>query len=165
LTWETTSQVDVGLSLSLFDYRFNLTVDYYNKNTDDLLLEVPLPANSGYEFSFQNLGKVNNRGVEVSFTSTNVRSKDFRWSTSFNISFNRNEVLDLGGAEEFFVRAIGDNQINNDYIVRVGEPLGSVFGQTLDGVYSFGDFVEFDGLSDAEAAARMRADATDQNMA
>ena len=93
LTWETTSQVDVGLSLSLFDYRFNLTVDYYNKNTDDLLLEVPLPANSGYEFSFQNLGKVNNRGVEVSFTSTNVRSKDFRWSTSFNISFNQTVLI------------------------------------------------------------------------
>ena len=164
LTWETTSQIDLGFSVSLFDYRFNLTVDYYNKDTEDLLLEVPLPSNSGYEFSFQNLGKVNNEGIEISFTSTNVRSKDFTWSSSFNISFNKNEVLDLGDADEFFVRAIGDNQINNDYVVRVGEPLGSVFGHQVDGVYNFNDFVEFDGLSDAEAAAFMRADATDQGI-
>ena len=164
LTWETTVQTDVGLSISFLDYRFNVTVDYYNKDTEDLLLEVPLPSNSGYEFSFQNLGKVNNKGLELSFTSTNVSTKDFSWSSSFNISFNRNEVLDLGDADEFFVRAIGDNQINNDYIVRVGESLGSVFGHQYDGVYNFSDFVEFDGLSNQEAAERMLADATDQDM-
>ena len=164
LTWETTTQTDVGISLSFFDYRFNLTVDYYNKDTEDLLLEVPLPANSGYEFSFQNLGKVNNRGLELSFTSTNVTTKNFTWSSSFNISFNRNEVLDLGGAEEFFVRAIGDNQINNDYVVRVGESLGSVFGHQYDGVYNFSDFVEFDGLSTEQATQKMLADAEEQGM-
>lgn len=165
LTWETTAQADVGLSLSLFDYRFNLNVDYYNKDTKDLLLEVPLPGNAGYNFSFQNLGKVNNEGVELSFTSTNVRSKNFRWSTSFNISFNKNTVLDLGDAEEFFVRAIGSNQINNDYVVRVGESLGSIFGHRVAGTYSFGDFVEFDGMSDADAAAKMRADAKEMGIA
>jgi len=165
LTWETTAQADVGLSLSLFDYRFNLNVDYYNKDTKDLLLEVPLPGNSGYNFSFQNLGKVNNEGVELSFTSTNVRSKNFRWSSSFNISFNKNTVLDLGDAEEFFVRAIGSNQINNDYVIRVGESLGSIFGHRVAGTYSFGDFVEFDGMSDADAAAKMRADAKEMGMA
>ncbi len=165
LTWETTSQADVGLSLSFFDYRFNLNVDYYNKDTRDLLLEVPLPGNAGYDFSFQNLGKVRNEGLEIAFTSTNITSKNFRWSTNFNISFNQNTVLDLGDADEFFVRAIGDNQINNDYVIRVGESLGSVFGHRVAGVYNFQDFVEFDGMSDADAAAKMRADAKEMGIA
>lgn len=165
LTWETTTQMDIGASLSLFDYRLNITLDYYNKDTKDLLLEVPLPANSGYSFAFKNLGKVNNKGIELSLNTTNINKPDFSWSSSFNMSFNKNEVLDLGDAEEFFVRAIGDNQISDDFVVRVGESLGSIFGHRVAGVYNYADFVEFDGMSDADAAAKLRADAEAAGMA
>jgi hypothetical protein len=81
-----------------------------------------------------------------------IESKDFNWNTNFNISFNKNKILDLGDAQEFFVTAIGGSQIQNDYVVRVGESLGAVYGLQDDGVYNYSDFVEFDGLTDAEAA-------------
>jgi len=153
LTWETTSQIDAGIVLGFFNNRVNLEVDYYQKETRDLLLEVPLPATSGFEFAFKNLGAVSNKGLEVSLNTVNVETDNFTWSSNFNISFNKNEVLNLGGANEFFTTAIGDNQITNDYIVRVGEPLGSIYGIESNGVYNYSDFEEFDGLSNAEAEA------------
>jgi len=165
LTWETTTQYDVGTTLSLFDYRLNVSLDIYNKDTRDLLLEVPLPSNSGYTFSFSNIGKVNNRGVELSIGGTVINKKDFSWSSNFNISFNKNEVQDLGDANEFFVRAFGDNQTTNDYVVRVGESLGSVFGLEQNGLYQYSDFEEFNGLSEADAAAKLNADAEEQGLA
>ena len=152
LTWETTVQTDIGLSLGLFDNRINIEADYYDKETRDLLLAVPLPVTTGFKTSFQNLGTVNNKGYEFAINADIIQNANFTWNANFNISFNENKVLDLGGADEFFVTAIGDNQIQNDYIVRVGESLGSIYGLQDDGVYTFSDFVEFDGLTDAEAA-------------
>jgi len=152
LSWETTAQLDAGLVLGFLDNRINLEVDYYIKDTRDLLLEVPTPTTSGFDFAFQNLGLLRNRGVEVSLNTTNIETENFSWTSSFNISFNQNEILDLGDGSEFFATAIGDNQITNDYVIRVGESLGSIFGVETDGVYNYSDFEEFDGLSNAEAA-------------
>ena len=152
LTWETTRQIDAGLNLGLFNNRINLELDYYEKETRDLLLEVPLPATSGFEFAFKNLGAVSNKGIEFSLNTVNIEKDNFTWNSSFNISFNKNKVLNLGGANEFFTTAIGDNQITNDYIIRVGEALGSIYGMQTDGVYNYSDFVEFDGLSNTQAA-------------
>jgi TonB-linked SusC/RagA family outer membrane protein len=152
LTWETTTQSDLGLSLSMYKNRINIEADYYNKITDDLLLNVPQPVTSGYETFFTNIGSVRNRGFEFAIDAALIESKDFTWNTNFNISFNKNKILDLGGAQEFFVTAIGGSQIQNDYVVRVGESLGAVYGLQDDGVYNYSDFVEFDGLTDAEAA-------------
>jgi TonB-linked SusC/RagA family outer membrane protein len=162
LTWETTKQTDLGISLTMFKSRLNIEADIYNKNTTDLLLEVPLPATSGYTTSFKNLGLVNNKGLELSFTGYILDKGQFKWKSTLNISFNRNKIMDLGVANEFFVTSIGDNQIQNDYIVRVGESLGSIYGLKNDGVYTFTDFVEFDGLSDADAAAKMYSNVTGQ---
>ncbi len=159
LTWETTTQFDAGLSLGLFNNRISIEADYYNKQTRDLLLEVPTPATSGFPFSFTNIGEVSNRGVELSVNTVNIQTANFSWTSNFNISFNKNEILDLGDADEFFVRAIGDNQITDDYVVRVGESLGTIFGLQNDGLYNYNDFVEFDGLTDAEAAEKLIQDA------
>ncbi|MDG1731238.1 MAG: TonB-dependent receptor [Algibacter sp.] len=161
LTWETTTQSDVGLSLGFFDNRISIEADYYNKETSDLLLEVPLPATSGFTTAFQNLGVVSNEGYELAIDAKIIENKDFKWSANFNISFNENKVLDLGEADEFFVTAIGDNQIQGDYVVRVGESLGSIYGLQDDGVYTFSDFVEFDGLTDAEAAELLYSNVTE----
>ena len=160
LTWETTTQTDFGLSLSMLDNRVNIEADYYNKTTDDLLLDVPLPVTSGYETRFVNIGSVQNRGFEFAIDAALVQSRNFTWNTNFNISFNKNKILDLGDAQEFFVTAIGDNQIQNDYVVRVGQSLGAIFGLVDDGVYNYSDFVEFDGLSDAEAAEFLYSNVT-----
>lgn len=161
LTWETTKSYDVGANLGLFKNRINIEANYYDKKTTDLLLQVPLPATSGYRWSFRNLGEVSNKGWEFSLGADIIKKGNFKWDANVNISFNRNKVLDLGGAKEFFETAIGDNQINSDYVVRVGESLGSVYGLTNDGVYTFNDFVDFEGMTDAEAAAKMQADAAD----
>ncbi|MEM6321260.1 MAG: TonB-dependent receptor, partial [Bacteroidota bacterium] len=153
LTWETTSQLDVGLELGLFKDRVFLNLDYYNKQTEDLLLEVPVPFTSGFTFAFKNLGKVENKGWEFSLNTQNIVRNGFNWSTSFNISFNRNKILDLGDAESFTVSSIGEHR--NDYIIQVGQPLGSFYGFEVDGLYNYEDFKEFEGLSVEESAAIM----------
>ena len=159
LTWESTREIDYGLSLGLFNNRITLEADYYDKETSNLLLEVPLPATSGYQTAFKNLGLVSNKGYEFALNANMIEDSDFNWNMNFNISFNENKVLDLGDADEFFVTAIGDNQTNNDYVVRVGESLGSIYGLAYDGVYNYQDFVEFDGMSIDEANAKLVADA------
>jgi len=159
LTWESTREIDYGLSLGLFNNRITLEADYYDKETSNLLLEVPLPATSGYQTAFKNLGLVSNKGHEFALNANMIENRDFNWNMNFNISFNENKVLDLGDADEFFVTAIGDNQTNNDYVVRVGESLGSIYGLAYDGVYNYQDFVEFDGMSIDDANAKLVADA------
>lgn len=159
LTWESTREIDYGLSLGLFNNRITLEADYYDKETSNLLLEVPLPATSGYQTAFKNLGLVSNKGYEFAVNANMIENRDFNWNMNFNISFNENKVLDLGDADEFFVTAIGDNQTNNDYVVRVGESLGSIYGLAYDGVYTYQDFVEFDGMSIEDANAKLYADA------
>ena len=152
LTWETTTQTDVGLSLGLFNGSVNIEADYYNKDTRDLLLAVPIPSTTGFRTAFKNLGLINNRGYEFAVDAKIIENNDLTWNANFNISFNKNEVKNLGGANQFFTTAIGDSQIQNDYVIRVGESLGSIYGLQDDGVYTFSDFVEFDGLSDTAAA-------------
>src|SRR5690606_16231648 len=95
LKWETTRQLDIGYDLGLFKNRLNLTVDYYKKQTHDLLLDASVPMSSGFVTILKNVGKVSNEGVEVSLNYNLDVSKDFNWRTDFNISFNRNKVLEL----------------------------------------------------------------------
>ncbi len=148
LTWETTTQLDAGFELGLFNDRVYFNFDYYVKNTKDLLLAVPIPLTSGFDISFKNFGEVQNRGVELSLNTVNIKSKDFTWSTDFNISFNRNEVIDIGDAENIRFSSLGEHR--DDYIVQVGQPLGSIYGFVWDGIYNYDDFVEFEGLSQAQ---------------
>lgn len=166
LTWETTKKLDAGVAIGLFNNRISLEADYYNNQTEDLLLEVPLAPTSGYENVFKNLGAVENKGFEFAINTINVENENFEWTSNFNISFNQNKVLDLGGADEFIETAIGaGNQVTNDYIVRVGESLGSYYGIEVEGVYGYSDFDAFDGLTDVQAAEKIRQDAEDQNIA
>lgn len=164
LTWETTQQFDAGLSIGMFNDRISLEADYYRKETSDLLLEVPLPSTTGFKTVFKNLGKVENKGLEFALNTVNFDNENFGWTTNFNISFNDNQVLDLGDADQFLVNSIGDNQIQDDYIVKVGESLGSMYGLEVDGIYNYNDFAAFDGLSNEEAAAKVRQDAADQGV-
>ncbi|MET0637407.1 MAG: TonB-dependent receptor [Chitinophagaceae bacterium] len=92
LTWETTRQVDVGVEFAILNNRLGFTVDYYNKYTYDLLLNVPVPSRSGFTTFLQNYGAVRNKGWELTVHSTNVNTGDFRWTTDFNISWNNNKI-------------------------------------------------------------------------
>jgi TonB-linked SusC/RagA family outer membrane protein len=158
LSWETTIQSDIGLSLSFFKDRINFEMDYYVKNTRDLLLQVPVPSTSGYSTIWQNIGEVKNSGFEFATSALLIEKKKFQWDANFNISFNKNEVMNLGDADQFFVTAIG-GQVNNDYVIQVGQSIGTIHGIEYDGVYTFNDFIDFDGLTDEEAKNKLYNDA------
>ncbi len=98
LRWETTSQLDVGLDYGFFDDRISGQIDYYRKDTEDLLLRRSLPATSGYTSVTRNVGSMENYGWEFSIRSHNLRGT-FSWITDFNISFNHNEVINIDGPE------------------------------------------------------------------
>jgi TonB-linked SusC/RagA family outer membrane protein len=160
LTWETTAQSDVGFELGLFNNRLTFDFDYYVKNTTDLLLFVPLPPESGFDGALQNFGEVENKGVELSLNATPVDKGDFRWNVRFNVSQNRNQVLDIGDALSIISSSPGPN--NNDFIAQVGDPVGSFYGLITDGIYNYSDFAIFDGLSNQEAADLIRNDENGQ---
>lgn len=143
LTWESTEQINLGYDLGLFKNRIELTIDLYRKTTKDLLLNADIPATSGYTRMYKNVGKIENQGVELTLNTTNVSNKNFRWESSFNISFNQNKVLELtGGQESLFTTVMFESQYNNTplYISQIGQPAGMFYGYVFDGVYQFSDF-------------------------
>ena len=135
LRWESTAQLDAGLDLAVLDNRFRLTADVYQKNTRDLLLNVQIPASSGFTSSLQNVGSVRNRGVELALDAL-LYEGAFSWDASFNIAANRNVVTDLGVEEERFVSA-GYNMLRGApaSVLRIGEPIGNFLGYETDGLF------------------------------
>ncbi|MEB2774696.1 TonB-dependent receptor [Algoriphagus sp. D3-2-R+10] len=140
LTWETTQQFDLGADISFFENRLNITADYYKSITSDLLFSVPLPSYSGYSSQLQNLGKVENKGFELALNTVNTTGA-FQWNTGFNISFNRNKVLELPDGNDILYGSGPGHLIGlgQTQILRVGDPVGSFYGWIYDGVYQEGD--------------------------
>jgi TonB-linked SusC/RagA family outer membrane protein len=137
LTWENTAQADLGLEFGFLDNRISGEVDVYQKNTSDLLLARQLPYTGGYNNIYKNLGEMRNRGLEVSLNTRNIDNA-FKWTTNFNISFNRNEITDLSGQEI----VSGGRNLSR---VRVGEPIGVFYGVKYAGVDpTNGDALFFD---------------------
>lgn len=97
LKWETTAQTDIGLDFGMLSDRITGSVNYYLKETNDLLFPVPVTQTTGFGFVLQNVGSLKNSGFEFNISSLNVATDDFSWSTSFNISTNKNEITDIGG--------------------------------------------------------------------
>lgn len=111
LRWEKSRQLDAGIDLSFFNGRIEFMADYYHKITTDLLYELQLPSNSGYEKTMTNLGKIRNQGLEMSLNTRNIQSRDFLWTTSWNYTMNRSMVLDIndniiGNGEDVLKRDI-----------------------------------------------------------
>lgn len=131
LTWETSTQYDIGLDLSLFNYRLTLAADAYIKNTSDLLFGVPIPRTTGFSTITQNLGKIENKGLEMALTTRNFVGK-FKWNSEFNISFNRNKIVSLPEA----ILTNGFIQNGKFHILRVGQPIGVFYGYRFLGVYA-----------------------------
>ncbi|HEY9340447.1 MAG TPA: TonB-dependent receptor [Hanamia sp.] len=107
LTWETTRQVDGGVDFTILKNRLTISFDYYDKYTTDLLLNVPVPTRTGFVSYLQNYGAVSNKGFETSIHSTNIASGDFKWTTDFNISRNKNLIKKL--ASDIALGASGRN--------------------------------------------------------
>ncbi|KAA2243889.1 TonB-dependent receptor [Chitinophaga agrisoli] len=142
LKWETTAQTDIGLDLGFFKNRIMLSADYYKKNTRDLLLNATLAPSTGYLSGIRNIGKVSNEGLEFTVNTMNIQRRKFSWSTSFNISFNRNKVLQLNEGEPSYASRITWGNFNNayPYIAIPGHPIALFYGFMFDGIYQYSDF-------------------------
>ena len=143
LKWETTEQWNLGVDLGFFDERIGVTVDIYRKTTRDLLLDASLPYSSGYYSAIKNVGKVRNDGLELSLNTTNIKTRDFKWSTNFNISFNKNKVLALAENQTALLSfAQFDQKYNSQssYIAKVGNSMGLMYGYVYEGTYKYDDF-------------------------
>ncbi|HVE61818.1 MAG TPA: SusC/RagA family TonB-linked outer membrane protein, partial [Chitinophagaceae bacterium] len=126
LKWEESRQIDLGFDISLLKSRIQLVVDLYKKNTEDLLLNRPLVGSSGFTGVNQNIGEVENKGIEVSLNTININKKDFTWSTNFNISFNENKVIRISGSP--FAQGFAS-------WVEAGYALGAFRGYKVAGIF------------------------------
>lgn len=143
LTWETTTQIDLGYEMAMFNNKLKFRIDLYRKITDDLLLNAKVPYSSGYGTAYKNIGKVSNDGLEFSFNTINVRTRSFMWTSDFNIAFNRSRVLELAENQEHLLSTVsftGDFNATNLYIASVGGPMAQFYGVVWDGVYGYEDF-------------------------
>ena len=143
LKWETTEQWNVGIDLSFFRERINFTADVYRKVTRDLLLNASVPLSSGFYSATKNIGKVKNDGLELSLSTKNITTKNFTWTTDFNIAFNKNEVLELAENQTSLLTAATFDQDYNSqtsYIAKVGLPMGMMYGYVYEGTYKYDDF-------------------------
>ncbi|WP_183559174.1 TonB-dependent receptor [Mucilaginibacter sp. SP1R1] len=133
LSWEKTSEYDLGVSFGLFNNRINVDADAYLKKTQALLLNAPLPETSGFNSVYKNIGKLQNKGIELTINSVNVKTENFTWNTSFNISFLSNKVLQLGSSnDDIFLNPTFLSQFN---LMRVGLPAGSFYGYKVLGTW------------------------------
>lgn len=148
LGWEKTAMFNVGLEFGLFNM-LTFELDVYTSTTSDMLLDVPVAEYSGFSTVPMNIGKVNNKGVEFSLSTTNTWG-DFTWNNRFNISANRNKVVDLGGVDEMIT-----TQESVTFITKVGEPIGNYYTLVTDGV--FANQAEIDNSRDPDISKRKHA--------
>lgn len=142
LRWETTTQTNAGLDLVMLKDKLSVTVDWYNKVTSDLLLQAMLPLSSGYASAMKNIGKVQNNGLEFTISTTNIKTKKFKWTSNFNISFNRNKVLGLAENQETLMSNgyFDQGYTSPNYIAKIGMPVGMMYGYKYLGTYKTSDF-------------------------
>ncbi|QZT36762.1 TonB-dependent receptor [Halosquirtibacter xylanolyticus] len=147
IKWETTTQKDIGVDLGFFDQKLRVTFDWYQKNTTDLLLYANMAPSTGFERTHKNIGEISNEGFELSIFSQIVKTRKFQWSTNFNISTNKNKTIALNDNQnELYTNPDWSYAYSEyQYVTRVGQPVGMMFGLQSDGVYSADDFNYLNG--------------------
>ncbi len=131
ISWETNTEFNNGVDLGFFNSAVNLTVDYYYKISEKLLLQQAISNTTGFDEIFNNIGKVQNSGWEFDL-STNVGRGKFNWQASANIAFNRNKLISFGGQE----RVIRQGERDDEYLTRVGDPYIQFYGYKTDGIFN-----------------------------
>jgi TonB-linked SusC/RagA family outer membrane protein len=129
LHWETSKTLNIGLDFGVLNNRINGTIDFYSTQTEGLLLKRNLPIVSGYNFVFDNLGKTQNHGIELSLNTENISTKDFKWQTILNFSANKNKIVDLYGDKK--------SDLGNRWFI--GQPIGIIYDYKLVGVWQVGE--------------------------
>uniref|UniRef100_F4C6K6 TonB-dependent receptor n=1 Tax=Sphingobacterium sp. (strain 21) TaxID=743722 RepID=F4C6K6_SPHS2 len=134
LGWEKMRELNTGIDFVGFDNRLTFSVDYYHRNTQDLLLNVEIPESSGFSTVTENRGDVLNQGLELGINSVNIAKDHFSWSTNINVSFNRNKVLALGRSSDPIYSGTS-SEGNPTNITKIGSPVGMLFGYVVEGIY------------------------------
>jgi len=131
LQWESTTTFDIGVSASFFNRRLSFTLEYYDRTTDDLILNVPLDPtfNSGLNGRLENIGELTNTGFDLTINSTNIDTGDFKWTSSFNINYNENEVTSLPEGSSV-------DELGNRFVGQVGGSLGFTGQRAIEGFSS-----------------------------
>lgn len=146
LKWESSYQTNIGLDLGLFDNKISLSLDYYNIDTKDLIIEDrSQPQYLGFltPASLRNVGEVNNRGFEINLNTRNITNENFQWTTDFNWSTNKNEFITLLNGQDIFQDASpGYFNVDRTHVLREGEAVGVFWGYDYQGVYQGGDLPE-----------------------
>ncbi|KGL61796.1 SusC/RagA family TonB-linked outer membrane protein [Polaribacter sp. Hel1_85] len=131
LGWEQLVETNLGVDFGFFNGSINGSVDYYDKKSEDLILDLQVPSVIGSNNQLQNIGQVKNSGIEVQLDSRVIRKENFSWSVSGQISANRNEVLNLGGAQQI-VTSLSDANRPVQWITEVGGPISAFYGYVQD---------------------------------
>ena len=145
LTWETTMTQNVGLDFSFIQGKINGSLEFYDNRTKDLLIRFPV-SGVGYKYQYQNRASIMNRGVELSVNLPIIQKRNFDLNISGNIAYNKNLVLDIGGLDN--IKAYtgwASSDVEYDYMVTAGEPMGNVYGYQVEGIYLVEDFDYVDG--------------------
>ena len=138
LKWETTTQYDGGIDLGLFNNRISLVFDAYYKKTTDLLLNVPFPLYTGYASELENVGSVENKGIELALNTDNIRSSAFSWKSTIVFAANRNKILNLGPGTSSYFPLAPTGQVS-PVIVQVGLPVATFWGYSTNGLLTASD--------------------------
>ena len=129
LSWETKTSYNLGLDLNMFR-KLSVSANYYSMTTSDLLLQVPVPAQSGYTSALQNIGRANNKGFEFEFSGSNIKLGAVHWNFGANFATNKNKVLQLGPGQDQIVTGT-----NSAFRTKVGGPIAELYGYNVTGVY------------------------------
>ncbi len=142
LKWEKTISKNLGIDISLKNHRVQMSVDAYQNDTRDLLVNIPIPSSTGYRSQLQNIGSTRNQGLEFQLSTILADRKNFEWNTNFNISFNRNKVISLAtGQDGYHINSgWGITGSPPDFIIQAGQSIGLMVGYVTDGFYGLDDF-------------------------
>ena len=141
LKWEKTAQTDFGVEIGLLKNRLTIEADIYYRKTTDMLLDAPVPRTSGYATIRKNIGSMENKGLEIGLNGVVFDTKDFSWTSTLNVSMNRNKILSLATPADIF-NVGGANFTNPTNIIRIGEAAGSFWGLVRQGTWSEAEVAE-----------------------
>jgi TonB-linked SusC/RagA family outer membrane protein len=133
LGWEKTTQYNLGVDFQLLDRRLSGTIDVYKSRTTDLIMQRTIPSVTGYTTTFANIGETANRGIDISITTVNVRNQNFNWSTTFNGSWQKDEIVSLSNGKQ--------DDIGNNWFI--GQPIGVIYGYKALGLWQKTDQAEY----------------------
>lgn len=143
LTWETTITRNLGLDFTLLGGKVSGSVEYYWNTTKDLLIAFPV-SGSGYDYQYRNLGETENKGLEISVTWNAINTKNYGLTISGNVGLNKNKVKNLGTLSEYKASSgWASTQIQDDYVVKPGRPVGEIYGYISAGRYEVSDFEDY----------------------